>query len=207
MKVIAARLGVSASTVSRWVRDIPLTPAQREALAARNHRFSAQHNGRAARRESARRTRERWQSEGRWLARMDDGLLRAGCMLYWAEGSKRRGQAIFTNSDVAMMRLFLRFLREWFDPPVDRLTFSVNCFLGNGLSLAEIERYWLDELELPDSCLRKGSVNRPSPASKRTGRVLLHGTGRLTCHSTEIVQTIYGAIQEYGGFTRPAWLD
>jgi hypothetical protein len=25
--------------------------------------------------------------------------------------------------------------------------------------------------------------------------------------STFLVQSIYGAIQEYGGFERPAWLD
>ncbi|MGH3000936.1 MAG: hypothetical protein ACRDNM_16710, partial [Gaiellaceae bacterium] len=37
---------------------------------------------------------------------------------------------------------------------------------------------------------------------------------RLSCksfrrprRSTRIVQTIYGSIQEYGGFDRPAWLD
>jgi hypothetical protein len=26
-------------------------------------------------------------------------------------------------------------------------------------------------------------------------------------HRTRILQTIYGAIQEYGGFERPEWLD
>jgi hypothetical protein len=26
-------------------------------------------------------------------------------------------------------------------------------------------------------------------------------------NSTRIVQTIYGSIQEYGGFERPEWLD
>jgi hypothetical protein len=26
-------------------------------------------------------------------------------------------------------------------------------------------------------------------------------------HSTQIVQTIFGSIQEYGGFDRPDWLD
>jgi hypothetical protein len=33
------------------------------------------------------------------------------------------------------------------------------------------------------------------------------GTCRLAVHNTRIVQTIYGSIQEYGGFERPAWLD
>jgi len=36
---------------------------------------------------------------------------------------------------------------------------------------------------------------------------LLYGTCDLGVHSTRIVQTIYGSIQEYGGFDRPGWLD
>ncbi|MFN0154400.1 MAG: hypothetical protein ACKVUT_08475 [Gaiella sp.] len=41
---------------------------------------------------------------------------------------------------------------------------------------------------------------------KRTGR-LPYGTCRLRIHSTQIVQAIYGGIQEIGGFERPEWLD
>jgi transcriptional regulator with XRE-family HTH domain len=30
---------------------------------------------------------------------------------------------------------------------------------------------------------------------------------KLVVHRTRIVQTIFGSIQEYGGFERPEWLD
>lgn len=33
------------------------------------------------------------------------------------------------------------------------------------------------------------------------------GTCKLVVCDTAIVQSIYGAIQEYGGFERPGWLD
>ena len=128
-------------------------------------------------------------------------------MLHWAEGSKKRNTVCFVNSDVDMMRLFARFLRECYDAQDEALRFSVNCFLNNGLSLDEIEAFWLTALELPESSLRKATVNRPSSASRRTGRTLLYGTGRLVLHSTAVAQSIYGAIQEYGGFDRPEWLD
>jgi hypothetical protein len=61
---------------------------------------------------------------------------------------------------------------------------------------------------LPRSRLAKSTVNRYSRASKRT-RInrLPYGTCRLTFHSTHAVQHIWGAIQEYGGFERPEWLD
>ena len=48
----------------------------------------------------------------------------------------------------------------------------------------------------------------PSSASKRLkGHILPYGTARLALHSTFIVQSIYGAIQEYAGIDRPEWLD
>lgn len=39
------------------------------------------------------------------------------------------------------------------------------------------------------------------------GHVLPYGTARLAVHSTFIVQSIYGAIQEYACVARPEWLD
>ena len=39
------------------------------------------------------------------------------------------------------------------------------------------------------------------------GTCCVYGTAALSVHSTYLVQSIYGAIQEYGGFERPEWLD
>jgi hypothetical protein len=75
-----------------------------------------------------------------------------------------------------------------------------------GLSLDEIHAWWLARLDLPASCLRAASVNRPSKASRWRRNVLLYGTARVAVHSTEIVQRIYGAIQAYGAFDREAWV-
>jgi len=82
----------------------------------------------------------------------------------------------------------------------------VNVHLNNGLSLADIERYWVDLLALPAGCVRTASVNRPSKASRWRRNVLPYGTARMAVHSTEIVQSIYGAIRAYGGFEREAWV-
>ena len=128
--------------------------------------------------------------------------------MYWAEGSKRRNQAILTNSDVDMLRLFVRFLRECYDVPDEKMALSVNCHLTNELSLEEIEFWWLDELALSHSCLRKATVNRPSGASAlKRGHVLPYGTARVSVCSVQVIQSIYGAIQEYAGIDRPEWLD
>jgi transcriptional regulator with XRE-family HTH domain len=207
IKAIAARLGVSVSSVSLWVRDVPLSPEQEAALEASNPIRSRQHLG--AKNNSLRRRAERRaaQEHGRELARTGDPDFIAGCMLYWAEGAKNRNVASVTNSDPDLLATFTGFLRRSYGVPDDKFSFSVNCFLGNGLTLAEIEGWWLERLALPPSSLRGAAVNRASSASQRKRRVLLYGTGRVLVCSTFIVQSIYGAIQEYAGIDRPEWLD
>jgi|SRR4051794_7365921 len=204
IKSIARRLHLAQSTVSLWVRDVALSPEQRRRLDELSDRQRA---GLMTNRIRTREARLESQSIGRMIARIDDPLHWAGCMLFWAEGSKKRNGVAFTNSDADMMCFFLRFLRECYDVPDERVCLSVNCFLGNGKTLHEIEAWWLGRLELPSTCLRKATVNRASSASKGVRKPLVHGTARITVNSTRIVQTIYGAIQEYAGIERPEWAD
>ena len=202
IKRIAAELGVSPSSVSRWTADIALGEEQVERLLLRDPLPGAR-----ARSEAARAVRTAAQRDGRERAGCGDALHHAGCMLYWAEGSKQRNGAILTNSDADMLVLFVRFLRECYDVAAANISLTVNCHLNNGLSLEEIEAWWLTRLGLGPECLRKAAVNRPSPASRWRRNVHVYGTARVAVHSTAIVQSIYGAIQEYAGIERPEWLD
>jgi len=207
VKEIAAELRISASTASRWLRGIVLSPEQVAALDARNPAINGQMLGARRLAEKSRDARADAQAHGRSFAALADPLHRAGCMLYWAEGSKGRNKVTFTNSDVDMVRFFLRFLRECYGVEDERLTLSVNVHLGNGMTLDEIEAWWLAALALPASCLRAAAVNRTSSSSLGKRPPLVHGTARLSICSTFILQSIYGALQAYGGFERPAWLD
>jgi hypothetical protein len=159
---------------------------------------------------SARRRAERrqYQEHGRSLARRSDPQHAAGCMLYWAEGSKSRNQLAFSNSDPDMVRTFVRFLRTYFDlRPVE---IRVSCYLyaDHLKRQREIERFWLDITGLPTASLRRSIVNVYSrySARKRMNK-LPYGTCRIVVNRTRVVQSIYGAIQEYAGFDRPVWLD
>jgi hypothetical protein len=107
-----------------------------------------------------------------------------------------------------MIELFLRFVRHYFEPPDASLRLMCNLFADHEERQREIEDFWLSTAGLSRSSLTKSVVNKYSRSSKRTrmGR-LPYGTCRLTLHSTHAVQHIYGAIQEYGGFDRPEWLD
>jgi transcriptional regulator with XRE-family HTH domain len=208
VKEIARLVSVSPSTVSLWVRDISLTDEQHAALLHRNPAHRAQRNGSSANRERGRLRRRSYQLAGRQRAREGDGLFLAGCMLYWGEGAKARTHVSLSNSDSELIRFFARFLRECFDVRDDDLRIRCHLFADHLTGQRMIEQFWLDLLGLPRRCLQASAVNAYSRASKRK-RInrLPYGTCNLRVYRTEIVQTIYGAIQELGGFNRPQWLD
>jgi transposase-like protein len=206
VKEIAATLGVARSSASVWVRDIQLGAEQRAILIGRSKLGPVMAAERKAAR--AREVRRRYQDEGRRLAGQRDELYAAGCMLLWAEGAKGRNAVQVVNSDPELLAFFAGFLRRHFFVPDDKMCVSVNLFADHAARQREIEDFWLARLRLPRSSLRKGALNRYSKYSqKKRMNKLPFGTCSLRVHSTRIVQTIYGSIQEYGGFERPEWLD
>lgn len=201
-------VGVAPSSVSLWVRDIELTPQQHESLRQRNPAYNNQLRGASRNAERGRERRLAAQAIGRSAIRNGEPLYIAGVMLYWAEGDKSsRNAARITNSDPEVLRLFMRFLRECLSARDDQMAVTCNLFADHFDRQRDIEQFWLDTLALPRSRLCKSFVNRYSKYSqkKRTNK-LPYGTTRLVVYSTSVVQEIFGAIQEYGGFDRPEWL-
>jgi hypothetical protein len=208
VKEIERSLGVSRSSVSLWVRDVPLTEEQRAELHRRSATSPGQLAGAAANAVLGRARRREHQRNGRTRAGTNDRLHLAGCMLYWAEGDKCRGAVRVANSDPDLLRLFVRFLRECYGAPDHRLSVTCNLFADHIERQREIEDFWLETLELPRTCLRPSIVNVYSKYSqKKRKNKLPYGTCKAVFNDTRTVQSIYGAIQEYAGFDRPEWLD
>jgi len=206
VKEIERRLRVARSSVSRRVKDIHLGDEQRRALAARVTEGRLQATERKAR--AARLLRAEYQQEGRRFARERGGSYAAGCMLYWAEGEKNRCKLSVSNSDVDLLRFFVGFVRDHFDVPDDKMRIHCHLFADHLERQREIEHFWLTALGLPPARLGKSVVNTYSKYSrKKRKNKLPYGTCKLTVYSTRIVQTIFGSIQEHGGFDRPGWLD
>lgn len=203
VREIAKLLNVSKASASIWVRDIPLSIEQIENLKKKQHRFGAQNKGASQNREKFRKLRAAYQAEGRKKAREMRPLHLAGCMLYWAEGGKKKNSVYFVNSDPNMMQMFIRFLREEMHVADEAMTVYIHCHSSEPDEMRRIERYWLDVLSLSPSALRKTQVKKGSEYSQKT---LHNGVCGLRVNSTALVQHIYGAIQEYGGFENPEWL-
>ena len=106
-----------------------------------------------------------------------------------------------------MVAFFVHFLQQCYSVQKHEIAVYVNCF-DDQEAVDVIEDFWLNKLGLPRTQIRKTTLNYFSSYSqkKRAGN-LKYGTCRVVVHRTEIVQNIYGAVQEYVGFQCEKWLD
>ncbi|NJL56092.1 hypothetical protein HC928_13605 [bacterium] len=198
---IAKTLHVSKGSVSDWVRDIELTEEQKSRLRQQKGRWEGQNKGAQANRRIFREKRLQYQEEGRKKARECSALHLAGCMLYWAEGAKQRNSVYFVNSDVNMMKLFVRFLRQELSVLDDDMSIVTLCYQPEDVE--KVRRYWIGQLQLSESALLTTQIKKGSEIRKN---ILVNGLCGIRVSDTRLIQHIYGAIQEYGGFDNPAWL-
>ena len=94
-----------------------------------------------------------------------------------------------------MVAFFGRFLRTYYSVADEEFRVDCNLFADHLARQQEIEQFWLDTLDLPRTCLRKSKVNVYSKHSKKKRQNRLpYGTVRVCVHSTQLVQSLYGAI-------------
>lgn len=204
VKQIAKRLKASQGSVSIWVRDVELTDEQKYTLHLNRGIKAADRRS-----ETYRQRRMVYQQEGRERAREKDSLHLAGCMLYWAEGSKGKNTLGFSNADPNMIKFFWGFLRECFGVTADQLDVRLAYYTDNGITAEEIHQYWLALLNIPTHCLGKPVAdNLPVSSQRKQGKrkTLPFGTCTLRVNNTRILQQIFGAIQEYTGLDNDEWI-
>lgn len=205
LKEISEKLGVSKGSVSLWVRNIELTDEQKLKLCANspNHMLGSK---KLSKIKSD--TRKQYQNFGAEKIKNSNDLFLAGCMLFWAEGSKCKNSLIFVNSDVFMIKIFMKFLRECIHVEDKDIKISINCYTSNGIKSEEIEEYWLKETKLTKDNLNKTIINNiPSSGKSYKKNKLFYGICRITVHSTEIVQQVFGAINAFCGCKEYRWID
>jgi transcriptional regulator with XRE-family HTH domain len=199
-EAIAARLGVSKSSVSLWVRDLP-TPA----------RLSYEE----CRKRSVEGTRRYWEAERpvREAARAavrdaaaagigpltDREIIIAGAIAYWCEGAKskpyrRNDRIVFTNSDPSLIAFFLRFLSAA-GISLDRVTFRV-C-IHESADIAAAQQYWLRTTGARSGQFRSTTLKRHNPkTARRNVGPEYHGCLRIeVAHGGDLYRKIAGWVE------------
>jgi hypothetical protein len=181
---IAARLGVSKSSVSLWVRDVAFEPLPRVTRGRRREPNALQRRRQAE--------VERLLEEGRArIGRLSEReFLVAGVALYAGEGSKQDGRVRFVNSDPRMVVFFCSWLRHFYE--VDESRLRLVLYLHQGLDLSAAIAYWSTLTGIPESQFTKPYRAVPDPSIRHAKHV--HGcvTVGYSCSATH--RSIMGLV-------------
>lgn len=159
LRSIAKKLGVSASSVSSWCRDIKLSSRQLEILDTNSK--NPYYAGRGV---YLRKLKKKTISKVAKLQKIGVkkiGILNkreiflTGAALYWAEGFKKDSQAGLGSLDPDMIRFYIKWLKDSFGYQNKDLIFRVTANISHKHRIREIEKYWSELLNVPLSQFQK----------------------------------------------------
>ena len=175
---IRQELGVSKSSLSLWLRDIPLTAEQTAAI---NSQATANRGAAIASRNQRRRDAITAVARDEITELSERELFIAGVVAYWAEGAKNKPggthpvQAKFINSDPSMIRLYLSWL-ALLGIGLDQVTFRVH--IHESADVPAAEAFWTELVGIDRTTLKATTLKRHNPKTNRTN-VGEHYRGRL----------------------------
>lgn len=201
-------LGVPKSTLSGWFTGLVISDEARKRIETRARKKSLAGLVRRNKNQTrlaqlrARETRKTAAREVRPLS--NKTILILGAALYWAEGYKkpivRNGKILthhavsLTNSDPALVRAFLKFLREYCGVPEEKIKAGIRIFPHQ--NRVHIERYWqqLTSIKLENFQKSRHTISRSS-LGKKPFNQLPHGVIQVQVNDTKLYHRIMGYIE------------
>lgn len=169
---ILKEVAVSKSSVSLWLKDLPLTEGEKKVL--KRSKDSAIKRGRiraAASLRFAREDRDRvifFEAKKEFSLFISESLFQVGLALYWAEGSKRSNQFAFTNSDFQMINLMVDWMERYFSIP--RSEIRARLYIHKPYAHERCEEFWSSKTGISIKNFRR-TIYKPTPLliKKRPG--------------------------------------
>lgn len=169
---IAAELKVARSTAFEWTKHLP-REGNEAAVARRKAHSKAMTDARWSE-HRVERDADRaaiLESAAAGVGQLSDReLLFIGAAIYWSEGSKAKPwrpnhwPVTFTNSDLGLVRLFLRFL-EVVGYHRDELNFRLSIHESADVDVAE--QWWISQLGLKADALARTTLKKHNPSPGR----------------------------------------
>lgn len=174
---ILKEVPVAKSSLSLWLKDLPLTKAEKESLKKRKD--SNISHGRAKLAgilytQRLNREKQQLQAAKEVFKRCaHEPLFHTGIALYWAEGGKRTNQWQFVNSDHYMQQVMIKWLLQY----GEITTKDIRCrlFVHKAYQSDDLLRWWSKELRIST----KNFLNTIVKPSVFKARKRLHYKGCL----------------------------
>ncbi|MEK7093536.1 MAG: hypothetical protein AAB927_03580 [Patescibacteria group bacterium] len=190
---IKESLGVSKSTLSGWLRDMPLSEKRIRELRALSPRRIERF------RETMRKKRDLHLADSYSKAARDIGTLSkrdifiAGLHLYWGEGTKSApGRVAIANTDPDVIKAFMRWLHSM---GVSNRRIRARLHLYQDMDVRSETYFWSLWLGLPISQFRKPHIKNTSRAGQSYKGSYGHGTCDLSFDNVVLWRYITMALK------------
>jgi hypothetical protein len=193
--------GICKSTLSSWLRAIPLTSEQEARLLERLRRNRATFAARALpiNRERYRRAREQaYQAGVNVLEDLPEDKAVAElafAMLYLGDGSKSGGRVQLASTNPDIIRYSLTSLRRLYDIDENRLSYRLNLVEAARSREEHLLEWWCQQLDANRGCFHKTQYDARSNARRVTEDY--HGVCTVTYSDTYLQQRILGIAYTY----------
>lgn len=190
-KEILDYLKVSKSTLSLWLRNVPLTPSQHHRIyitLKQQNAYKLAKKKQAYKLELTKKIIDASINEFEQLR--NNHLFIAGLMLYWAEGDKTEINEMvkFSNSDTAMIKLMMRWFRQICQVPEQK--FRIALHIHTLHCRKNIEKYWSKITGIPLEQFNKTQI-KPTTLKQRRNP-LYDGTCSIRVHNKNLFRKIKG---------------
>jgi hypothetical protein len=160
---ILAVVPVAKSSLSLWLKDMPLTKSEKSALKDRKDSNISRGRIKVAgilRTKRLVREKEQWiEAELAFQKYLNEPFFHTGLALYWAEGGKRTDQWQFVNSDADMQALMIRWLVTYANVKKNDLRFRL--YIHKAYKSEECDSWWAKALEVNSAQFLK-TIIKPS---------------------------------------------
>lgn len=189
---IAKEVGVTRGTVSIWCRDIELTEEQKRVFKEQSKTGCLAAN--EANKKERLERQQKYQQEGQQEIGdiSDRDLMLIGAALYWAEGGKTTRTIQFSNSDLQMLLLFMRWTNKCLQISKEKIKVIIH--IHEDLDKEEEEKYWCNALGLKREQFYKTQIKK-NPLTGHRKKKLYHGTVQLYIFDANLFYKIEGMIK------------
>jgi len=197
---IKKRLKVSKSTLSYWLREIPLS--REKVLELRRKNWS---KGEASREKFRITMREKRNQNAKFIYEKQveklknlskDALFVAGLMVYLGEGDKKNNYRIaLANTDPFMIKFFVKWLVDFMN--VQKIKLRAELHLYENMDVVKEKKFWKKELDFEDNQFYKTQIRKLLKNSFSYSESFRHGTCSIFLQGAEKKTEIMMAIKAF----------
>lgn len=205
---IQGSLGIPKSTLSVWLSNIIIPEKVRTRIEQRTRKKSIAGLIKRNKQQTIDAQKRAWTTRKQAMVEMSGlskkDLLILGTSLYWAEGYKKpkvhNGKELthhgvsLTNSDPFLIKIFLRFLREYCNVPEEKIKAGLRIFEHHNAD--ELLNFWKKETKILP--INFGKIYRGisiSSQRKRPFNRLPYGVIQINVNDTALFHKIMGYIE------------